>query len=215
MATVKKLMESLPRMTWSGGPPPLIVMAGLPASGKSYTAHLLAAHLGLTHISADWVRMNITGGRPRYSNREGLRVRRSAIELSSALLSGGSGVVMDAISLTKQRRTPYLRAAPGRTAVIWCAVDEETATELLAMRAAGGALYDFSRADAAERARCAAMLIEPPADNEADLVFRLNPRQLDELLEALCTELGVPSCATHPPMMAPPGDQPTAEQPAA
>lgn len=198
MASIEELFAALPRQSWLGDAPPLIVMSGLPASGKSFTAHLLAAHLGLTHVSADQVRMHITSGKPRYSAREATRTTQQAAKLTGSLLAHHCGVVVDAISLTRRARSRYLRQAKGKTAIIWCEVDENRANELFALRASSPGPWDFSRADAAERARILRVItLEAPKPNEADLVIRLTSRQADELLEKLCLDLQVPSCAVH------------------
>ena len=198
MASIEELFAALPRQSWAGGPPPLIVMAGLPASGKSFTAHLLAAHLGLTHVSADQVRMHITGSKPRYSAREGARTSAEAAKLMRSLLKNNVGVVIDSVGLTRRARSRYLRAAQGKTVIIWCEVDEAIAAELFEIRATAPGPWDFSRADAAERARIMRVVnLEAPHSGEADLVVRLTSRQADALLAQLCREFDVQLCAVH------------------
>ena len=73
----------------------IIVVMGLPGSGKTYFARHLARVLGAEHISSDQVR-NERGLRSHYGLSDKLAVYRAMIEQAEVALTNGQSVVLDA-----------------------------------------------------------------------------------------------------------------------
>jgi len=83
-------------------PPLVIVLAGLPGTGKSTLARKLARRYNLEHISTDSVRKRIfrdvrrnTFGRGSYSNRQRMIVYDTIYYVLYTLLKNGVGCVLD------------------------------------------------------------------------------------------------------------------------
>ncbi len=83
-------------------PPLVIVLAGLPGTGKSTLARKLARKYRLEHISTDSVRKRIfrdvrrnTFGRGSYSNRQRMIVYDTIYYVLYTLLKNGVGCVLD------------------------------------------------------------------------------------------------------------------------
>ncbi|MFO7675763.1 MAG: AAA family ATPase [bacterium] len=95
--------------------PRLVVMLGLPGTGKSYVAARLAARIDAWHLNSDSVRKQLAGvsieadGRgalsPRLYNRElGIRVYRELLRRARVFLAAGHRVVVDATFLHPDSR---------------------------------------------------------------------------------------------------------------
>lgn len=79
----------------------IVVVSGLPGSGKSYFAEALSRRLGAVYISSDHIR-NSMRARGKYSFEDKLKVYHTMAEYTSANVSAGNHVVVDA---TFYRRT--------------------------------------------------------------------------------------------------------------
>lgn len=88
----------------------MILICGLPGSGKSFFASRLAAKLNADYISSDRVRKELlaTG---RYSFEDKLRIYRRMAERAGALVRQGKDVVMDATFHHHSMRELFTRAA--------------------------------------------------------------------------------------------------------
>jgi predicted kinase len=96
----------------------IIIVFGLPGSGKSYFAEALSRRLAAVHVNSDQVR-NALSARGKYSLEDKLRVYHAMAELSNDLLVEGKSVVVDATfylrvmvnvftGLAKKRSCPIL-----------------------------------------------------------------------------------------------------------
>lgn len=178
MLTIAQLIDSFPRPAQRAAAPRLLVVGGLPVSGKSTLARILLQRCPqLAHVEADAIRQALTGNNAQYTAEEHSAVHGTVIELSRLLLLEGYCVIADATNLRRRDRRLYLAAGAHReiaTAVAWCAVGHEESAVRLAGRAAKLDPNDFSDADTAvwERMRDRGSL---PVGEEADLVLTVTP----------------------------------------
>ena len=138
----------------AGARPALIVLCGLPGTGKSYFAAALARRVPVVALGSDRIR-KILVAEPRYSRGEHRRVFAAAHWLLAELLGAGYAVVFDATNRTERARQPLYAIAEragARLVVLEFTVPEEVARRRLegraAAAAAGAAGYvDYSDAD--------------------------------------------------------------------
>jgi len=158
--------------------PVLVLVNGLPGSGKTYLAEKFVHELGFIRVSSDDIRMALTGGFPNYhSFPEVLATHGTVRKIAAALLADGARVVADSTSRIYSERKPTI--AVGREAgvpvvVVWCKVDDATAAERMFNRATNRDEADRSEANVEIRAGMAHNAT-PPSANEADLVIFWTP----------------------------------------
>lgn len=134
--------------------PALVMLCGLPGTGKSYFAAALARRVPVVVLSSDRIR-KILVPRPRYSRGEHRRVFAAAHWLLEELLGAGYAVVFDATNRTERARQPLYaiaERAKARLVVLEFDVPEEVARQRLEGRAGGAAAgaagyVDYSDAD--------------------------------------------------------------------
>lgn len=103
--------ELLPADIATTAYPVLILMSGLPGSGKSYLSERVAAQLPAVIIESDRVR-KILFPKPTYTAEESALVHRTCQELVRHLLKAGVRVIFDATNLVEfQREVLYNIAA--------------------------------------------------------------------------------------------------------
>lgn len=110
VADVKKLIDTLGRLPEPTASPALIVVSGLPGSGKSYFSRRLAERLPLPIIESDAMRQTLSP-KPTYSASESERLFRACHELISDLLRKGVSVIFDATNLIENHREQLYRIA--------------------------------------------------------------------------------------------------------
>jgi predicted kinase len=109
-ADVKKLMDSLGKLPEPSVDPVLIVVSGLPGSGKSYFSRRLAERLPLPVVESDAMRQ-ILSAKPDYSQAESGRLFRACHALMDELLHKGISVIFDATNLIENHREQLYRIA--------------------------------------------------------------------------------------------------------
>jgi len=109
-ADVKKLMGGLGELPEPTASPALIVVSGLPGSGKSYFSRRLAERLPLPIIESDAMRQ-ILSPKPSYSPGESERLFRACHALMDELLRKGISVIFDATNLIENHREQLYRIA--------------------------------------------------------------------------------------------------------
>jgi predicted kinase len=90
----------------------LVVVFGLPGSGKSYFASRLAKRLGAVYLGSDAMRRGVVG-KPHYSPDEKQRVYDAVAARASEDLRDGRSVVLDATFHTAVRRRRIAELAAG------------------------------------------------------------------------------------------------------
>ena len=100
---VKRLWASLPE-----GPPPvarpvMVVISGLPGSGKTYFGRMLRAQLPLIVLESDALRKTLFPS-PRYTSAENARLFSDCHSLIFNLLKRGNSILFDATNLIEGHR---------------------------------------------------------------------------------------------------------------
>ena len=90
--------------------PFLVVLSGLPGTGKSYFARQLARRLPLAVVGSDRSRKALIAD-PKYTREEHIRVFSACHQVIEELLKQGRIVVFDATNLTEGFRQPLLNIA--------------------------------------------------------------------------------------------------------
>ena len=149
--TVAQLRE---RFGWTGPSSPrrrsaLVLLSGLPGTGKSYLAESLAVRFGLIVLRSDEVRKALVSN-PRYTGHENGRVYLTCYALIESLLADGYAIVFDATNLMRRgrRRAQKLAASLGAAYLqIVTTSPPDVVAERLRLRAAGETAAYSSDAD--------------------------------------------------------------------
>lgn len=88
----------------------LIVVMGLPGSGKSAAARLIAQRFNAVLLRSDVIRKELFPA-PSYTSEEGRRVYREVYERAAKLLDSGTLVVLDATFRTGVQRRQAIQIA--------------------------------------------------------------------------------------------------------
>jgi predicted kinase len=97
----------------------LILLSGVPGTGKTTFARLLATRLGAAHIESDAIRRDLFP-RPNYDSRESARVFARVEARTSEALEAHRSAVVDATNLAKDDRRRFFRAAKRSGASLVC-----------------------------------------------------------------------------------------------
>ena len=100
--------DELPEIT--GDAPSLVILCGLPGTGKSYFARELARRAPFVWLNSDRTRKLLVD-RPSYSRREHRRVFSAMHVLTRGYLRDGYSVVFDATNLNENVRRPLYSSA--------------------------------------------------------------------------------------------------------
>ena len=93
-----------------GGNPGLVILCGLPGTGKSHFARALTARAPFVWVNSDYCRKLLVG-RPDYSREEHQRVFAAMHAVIAELLAAGRAVVFDATNLNEEVRRPLYAVA--------------------------------------------------------------------------------------------------------
>ena len=99
--------------------PSLIVLVGLPGSGKSYFAAKLTEKIPAVVLESDFLRKTLVR-RPAYSQFESCRLFRAIHDLTGELLFKGYNVIIDATNLSEdsRRRLRIIAAETGAKMIV-------------------------------------------------------------------------------------------------
>ena len=148
-ADVKKLMYSLGQLPEPSVAPVLIIVSGLPGSGKSYFSRRLAERLPLPIIESDAMRQLLYPS-PSYSQAESERLFRACHALIDELLRKGISVIFDATNLIERNREELYRIADSAEAkliIVRLEAPPELVRQRMARRQTGIDPDDKSEAD--------------------------------------------------------------------
>ncbi len=106
----ERLLPRLLRGAAPEQPPALVVLSGLPGTGKSTLARRLARRLPFVRVETDWIRKAIYR-RPTYSPGEHFVVHQVSHRLLAMLLEQGQRVILDATNLRRRDRKVLYRIA--------------------------------------------------------------------------------------------------------
>lgn len=131
--------------------PVLILMTGLPGTGKSFVSRRIQQNLPSVIVQTDFVRKTLFP-RPRYTAEESALVYRTSHAIINSLLRRGYRVIFDATNLVESKREFVCRIAEraGATVIIVRTVaPREVVFERFEQRKQGAEVEDLSDADAA------------------------------------------------------------------
>ena len=131
--------RSRPAVARGSAGPFLVMLSGLPGTGKSYFARELVKRVPFLVLESDRLRKSLVPD-PKYTPGEHSRVFAACHMLLEEFLGQGRRVLFDAANLTEQYRVPVYQMAGRASApllVIRFTAPEETVRRRLAERAAG------------------------------------------------------------------------------
>jgi len=148
---VARILESIAPSPAPVSSPALILMAGLPGSGKSTVARRLAAATGAVILESDAIRHMLFGS-PVHDSGESRALFAAIFEAAGRLLRGRHSVIVDATNLKGSDRRPAheLAATTGaRLVIVHTLAPEAVILERLRRRDLGEDPTDHSLADEA------------------------------------------------------------------
>ena len=164
--------------------PSLVVLCGLPGTGKSHFARDLASRAPFVWLNSDRTR-KLLAPRPTYSRREHRRVFAAMHILTRGYLADGYSVVFDATNLNEGVRAPLYAVAEDagvEPVIIRFTAEPELVRERMSNRAAG--IADASQSDAGWEVYSRMAVADLPVPRPHILVR--GPEDAEEaLLEAL------------------------------
>ena len=107
---VEKLVESLGELPELVAEPVLVVVSGLPGTGKSYFCKRLAERLPAIILESDALR-KILFPQPDYSQAESARLFKTIRLLVERFLRRGSSIILDATNLSERYREYFYSIA--------------------------------------------------------------------------------------------------------
>jgi len=110
VSDVQRLIENLGQLPEPVAEPALIVVSGLPGTGKSYFCSQLAQRLPVIILESDALRKALFSS-PSYSSQESSRLFRVCHLLIEGLLKRGISLIFDATNLSERHREHLYRIA--------------------------------------------------------------------------------------------------------
>jgi predicted kinase len=139
-AHARDLILVAQRFAWRARLPLLIIVCGVPASGKSYLAAALAEHSGLPHLSSDVTRKRLAGLRPgerasaeTYDPEWNTRTYTELARRAAAALTTSGGAILDATFRHLADRQAFSSALSAGVAAVF--VECQAPSAVLAERA--------------------------------------------------------------------------------
>ncbi len=146
---VQTLKDGLGELPEPEARPVLIVVSGLPGTGKSHFSRRLAEDLPSVVLESDALRKRLIRS-PRYNASESNRLFDACHVLIEELLSRGLSVILDATNLIETHRERLYKIADragARLTLVWVKAPPELVEERLAVRAGDSSRPDSSDAD--------------------------------------------------------------------
>ena len=136
---VRELKKALGEIPEPVAKPALIIVSGLPGTGKSYFSRKLAERLPSVIVESDALRKRLFPS-PTYSPEESHRLFCACHRLIEEFLGGGISVILDATNLVEHHREPLYRIAQrlqARLILVQVEAPRELVRERLQGRAEG------------------------------------------------------------------------------
>jgi predicted kinase len=133
---VEKLRQSLNGLPQPQVEPPLIVVSGLPGTGKSFFCRKLAERLFFLILASDTLR-KILFSSPQYNESENKRLFSACHVLVEELLREGIPIIFDATNLLEHHREYFYRAAEragAKLILVWVEAPTEVVRQRLLTR---------------------------------------------------------------------------------
>lgn len=143
---VRHLLRSLGELPEPVAEPALIIISGLPGTGKSYLSKRLAERVPFLVIESDALRKTLFSP-PSYSFRESTRLFRTIHRLLRELLNKGIPLILDATNLSERFRE-QLYSIADRLNVRLIPVRVEAPPEVVYQRLEGRARDTENKSDA-------------------------------------------------------------------
>ena len=146
---VERLRETLGQLPEPVVKPALIVVSGLPGSGKSHFCRKLAERLSLPILESDALRKALFSS-PDYSPGESSRLFQACHLLIEELIRRGVSLIFDATNLIEHHRERLYRIADQTEAkliIVRVEAPAEVVRQRLEDRATGADPFDRSEAD--------------------------------------------------------------------
>jgi len=146
---VKRLMKSLGPLPEPVVKPSLVVISGLPGTGKSYFCRRLAERAPLGILESDVLR-KVIFPIPTYASTESLRLFRACYSLVEVLLKKGVPLALDATNLGESYRERLYHICDqvgARLIIVRIEAPPEVVRQRLEKRAKGADAEDNSEAD--------------------------------------------------------------------
>jgi len=135
-----KLLNSLRKLPQPAANPRLVMVSGLPGSGKSRFADALMERIPATMLLTSDVLRKILFSIPDYSQEESTRLFLAIHQLVEYLLKKGVTVILDAISLTERNRKPLYDIAEkinAKLIIVWVTVPPAVIRQHMKVRFTG------------------------------------------------------------------------------
>lgn len=146
---VDRLISSLPQWPPPVARPVILVVSGLPGSGKSYFSRRLVEQLPLLLLESDALRQ-VLFPNPGYTGRESSQLFRACHLLIEGLLRKGIPVLLDATNLVEENRERLYHIAEhtgAKLIIVHLKAPPEVVRERLRGRSDGVDVEDKSTAD--------------------------------------------------------------------
>jgi hypothetical protein len=146
---VATIESKLPNISQTTAYPVLLMLSGLPGTGKSFLARKLCEKIPFVVVESDFVRKTLFNP-PTYSPRESAFVHRVCHILIDRLLKKKLRVIFDATNLSEMHREYVYRLAEKNNAklvIVQTVAPEEVVKERLAKRHTARDDHDLSDAD--------------------------------------------------------------------
>jgi predicted kinase len=149
IADARRLVGSLGQLPAPQAQPAIIVVSGLPGTGKSYFCRRLVERLPFLILESDALR-KLLFPVPSYSASESIRLFRTIYHLIEELLGKGMPVILDATNLEERHRERIYNIAEranARLIMVRVEAPPELVQKRLRARAAKKNMEDSSEAD--------------------------------------------------------------------